>query len=75
MGFWSGLAKGAMNMARGAGDHVFKPIGRSAVNSIANPTTAINNAAKTAKAKQPCLRLVVISPGRTLPTTRAHWRV
>ena len=50
MGFWSGLAKGAMNMARGAGDHVFKPIGRSAVNSIANPTTAINNAAKTAKA-------------------------
>jgi hypothetical protein len=24
MGFWSGLAKGAMNMARSAGDHVLQ---------------------------------------------------
>ncbi len=49
MGFWSSIAKGASSMAKGAGEHVFKPIGRSAVNTVANPTTAVGNVAKTAK--------------------------
>lgn len=49
MGIWSGLAKGAMNIARSAGNNVLKPITKSAVNGIANPTTAIGNAAKAAK--------------------------
>ncbi len=49
MGFWSSIAQGAKSFAKGAGNHVLKPIGKSAVNTVANPTTAAGNLAKTAK--------------------------
>ncbi len=49
MGFWSSIAKGAASLAKGAANNVIKPVGKSAVNTVANPTTAVGNVAKTAK--------------------------
>ncbi len=49
MGFWSSIAKGTMNVVKGTGNHVLKPVGKSMVNTVANPTTAVGNIAKTAR--------------------------
>ncbi len=49
MGFWSSIANGAKAFAKGTGNHVLKPVGKSMVNTVANPTTAVGNVAKTAK--------------------------
>lgn len=49
MGIWSSIAKGIGSFAKGTGNHVLKPVGKSMVNTVANPTTAAANVAKTAK--------------------------
>ncbi len=49
MGFWSSIINAAKAAAKGTANNVVKPVAKSVGNTIANPTTAVGNVAKTAK--------------------------
>ncbi len=49
MGFWSSIANGAKAVVKSTANNVVKPVGKSVVNTVANPTTAVGNVAKVAK--------------------------